>query len=182
MPPPPPPPPPFPVAPCTACNALADTSWGRLSTPGMLSFGDYNATGQNRSSWRYYEIPFFVVRGSCRLAASVGVVFDELLFSLAYLRGRAAQVLGVIGGLVGAVFNSVNMKLTRYGRAASDPGAALRLFVCSPAGLDSAPSVLPGQSSGQVRHDAPASSRPGCRCDVGHGSCRVHGARDVRAL
>lgn len=60
-----------------------DTAWGKLSTPGMFSFGDFNDTGQNKQSYTIYEVPIFVL-------------------------------MGVVGGLMGAVFNGLNTRISRF--------------------------------------------------------------------
>eukprot|EP01138_Halocafeteria_seosinensis_P001396 gb/GECG01001432.1/.p1 GENE.gb/GECG01001432.1/~~gb/GECG01001432.1/.p1 ORF type:complete len:1015 (+),score=100.27 gb/GECG01001432.1/:1-3045(+) len=60
-----------------------DSKWGELSAPGMFTFGDFNSTGQNRYSWKAWEIPIFLL-------------------------------MGIIGGLFGALFVSANKRLTVY--------------------------------------------------------------------
>lgn len=47
------------------------TTWGRLSSPGMFSFGEF---AQGVSSYTAYEIPFFVVRRANWLALVVVVL------------------------------------------------------------------------------------------------------------
>jgi hypothetical protein len=38
-----------------------DTEWGKLSSPGMMNFGDFTLNGQTAHSWAVWEIPIFMI-------------------------------------------------------------------------------------------------------------------------
>lgn len=55
-------------------SLVADTEWGKLSSPGMFSFGSFDATGQNERTYSIYEVPFFIVRLAIDLTAITPVI------------------------------------------------------------------------------------------------------------
>ena len=40
---------------------VSDTTWGKLSSPGMFSFGSFMEQNKDKASYSVYEVPLFVV-------------------------------------------------------------------------------------------------------------------------
>ncbi len=80
---------------------LSGTTWGKMSSPGMFTFGDFSSgcESMQNSSYSVYEIPFFVVRAaasSARVGPSVDVGCVVLLPVACRLWAHSAASSGLL--------------------------------------------------------------------------------------
>jgi chloride channel 7 len=54
--------------------SAVNSAFGRLSSPGMFSFGSFDLTGQTLRSYRIYEVPLFMLIGC--VGGGIGAVFS----------------------------------------------------------------------------------------------------------
>lgn len=90
--------------------------WGDLSEPGMFTFGAFH---NSSTSYHFYEVPIFVVSTAhpdrCSLGALVlGLCDTHTRWGRGPLSLLGVQLMGIAGGLIGAVFNALNKRLTVY--------------------------------------------------------------------
>ena len=88
----------------------------------MFTFGAFH---NSSTSYHFYEVPIFVVSTAhpdrCSLEALVlGLCDTHTRWGRGPLSLLGVQLMGIAGGLIGAVFNALNKRLTMY--VAHTPG------------------------------------------------------------
>lgn len=82
----------------------------------MFTFGAFH---NSSTSYHFYEVPIFVVSTAhpdrCSLEALVlGLCDTHTRWGRGPLSLLGVQLMGIAGGLIGAVFNALNKRLTMY--------------------------------------------------------------------
>lgn len=101
---------------CVTCLWHTAHHWGDLSEPGMFTFGAFH---NSSTSYHFYEVPIFVVSTAhpyrCSLEALVlGLCDTHTRWGRGPWSLLGVQLMGIAGGLIGAVFNALNKRLTMY--------------------------------------------------------------------